>query len=97
MINILRFVSLFGFGILYIVLLVYFANRPVEEKKEKSNSNLGIGVGTIYIPKIKNGSKLIIGKDYSTIIKVDQHFNRFQKKIWKYLLGIKIEDYIEED
>ena len=49
-----------------------------------------------YIPKIKDGSKLSIGKGhFITVIKVDQHFNWLQKKMWKFLLGIKVEDYTE--
>ena len=31
-----------------------------------------------------------------TVINVDQHFNKFQKKMWKFLLGISVEDYSEE-
>lgn len=47
----------------------------------------------------KNGSKLTIGKGEFTltVMNVDQHFNWFQKKMWKFLLGIKVEDYSEED
>lgn len=52
----------------------------------------------ICIPKIKNGSKLTIGKSKGmiTVTNVDQHFNKFQKKMWKFLLGISVEDYTEE-
>ena len=31
-----------------------------------------------------------------TILKVDQHFNWFQKLMWKWCFGIKVEDYSEE-
>jgi len=48
-------------------------------------------------PIIKNGSILSIGGNIAaTKVKVDQHFNWFQKKMWKLLLGITIEDYREE-
>lgn len=33
---------------------------------------------------------------YKTSIPVDQHFNWFQKLMWKWLFGIKVEDYKEE-
>lgn len=96
MIDILIAFGLFGFTIVSVILLVYFANQPTKSKKEEPTLNQGIG--TIYIPKIKNGSKLTIGKDnFTTVIKVDQRFNWLQKKMWKFLLGIKVEDYSEEE
>lgn len=54
-------------------------------------------VGNIYIPKIINGSKIIIGRDRSNciIIPVDQHFNCFQKKMIKWCFGFDVEDYSE--
>lgn len=95
MIDIFITLGLFGFAIVGIVLLVYFANRPIKDEKEEPT--LEQGIGTIYIPKIKNGSKLTIGKDnFTTVIKVDQHFNWLQKKMWKFLLGIKVENYGED-
>lgn len=97
MIDILIALGLFGFGIFGVFLLVYMANKPVKDEKEEQISELCIG--TVCIPKIKNGSKITIGKDKYrlTVTNVDQHFNWFQKKMWKFLLGIKIEDYSEED
>lgn len=96
MIDILIALGLFGFAIVSVVLLVYFANRSIKDEKEEPT--LDQGIGTIYIPKIKNGSKLTIGKDhFITVIKVGQHFNWLQKKMWKFLLGIKVEDYSDED
>ena len=49
-------------------------------------------------PKIINGSKLTIGEKIKclSIIHVDQHFNWFQKLMWKWVFGIKVEDYSEE-
>lgn len=87
--------GLFGLECISVFLLVYFANQPTKSKKEEPTLNQGIG--TIYIPKIKNGSKLTIGKDcFITVIKVGQHFNWLQKKMWQFLLGIKVENYSED-
>lgn len=47
----------------------------------------------INVPKIKNGSVITIGKIYSLKIKVDQHFNWFQKKMIKWTFGFNVEDY----
>ena len=47
--------------------------------------------------KIVNGSLLSIGDMWAkTTLKVDQHFNWFQKIMWKWAFGIKVEDYSEE-
>ena len=61
--------------------------------------NMMIKDGTmhIYTPKIINGSLLSIGDTYAkTILKADQHFNWFQKLMWKWIFGVKVEDYSEE-
>lgn len=56
-----------------------------------------IGSSTIYCPKIVNGSMLFIGGKISNVqLKIDQHFNWFQKMMWKWVFGIKVEDYSEE-
>lgn len=34
----------------------------------------------VLIPKIKNGSKVSVGKLYSVTFNIDHHFNWFQKK-----------------
>lgn len=47
---------------------------------------------SVNLPKPK--SKIMIGSN--TIIFNDRHFNWFQKKMWKILLGIKIEDCKED-
>lgn len=59
---------------------------------------LADGVGYAYGRKIKNGSKLTIGSEAFcvTVYNVDQHFNWFQKLMWKWAFGIKVEDYSEE-
>lgn len=33
---------------------------------------------------------------YRTSLPVDQHFNWFQKLMWKLCFGVKVEDYSEE-
>lgn len=86
--------ALFGVAIIGVISMVVFANRSViYEEKEPSDPC----IRHIYIPKIKNGSKLTIGKDcFTTVVKVDQHFNWLQKKMWRFLLGIKVENYSED-
>ena len=49
------------------------------------------------IPKIKNGSKITIGKTQSLNIFTDHHFNWFQKKMIRWCFGFSIEDYTEEE
>jgi hypothetical protein len=47
--------------------------------------------------KIKNGSKFTFGGKLKTVeMTIDKHFNWFQKLIWKWCFGIKVEDYREE-
>ena len=56
-----------------------------------------IKVASVYNPKIINGSTLSIGNEiYKTQVKTDQHFNWFQKLMWKWCFGVKVEDYSEE-
>ena len=45
--------------------------------------------------KIKNGSRFSIGEYRQTSFPVDQHFNWFQKLMWKWCFGFKVEDYSE--
>lgn len=61
-------------------------------------SNNHVGTADIVgIPKIKNGSKITIGKLNALIINVDHHFNLFQKKMIKFCFGFTVEDYTEAD
>ena len=48
------------------------------------------------IPKIKNGSKISVGKLYTVTFNIDHHFNWFQKKMIKWCFGFTVEDYSEE-
>lgn len=48
------------------------------------------------LAKIKNGSSFTIGEKRKTFIPVDQHFNWFQKLMWKLCFGVKVEDYNEK-
>ena len=70
-------------------------NMNVLENTLEGTEPCTISIDT---PKIKNGSRLTIGEQTHclTVINVDQHFSKFQKKMWKFLLGIKVEDYSEE-
>ena len=52
--------------------------------------------GNIVFPKIINGSILSIGKNVGMNVNVDQHFNWFQKLMWKWCFGVRVEDYSEE-
>ena len=59
--------------------------------KDKGQS---ISFGTT---KIKNGSKFIVGGKLSQVqLTLHQHFNWFQKLMWKWCFGVKVEDYNEE-
>lgn len=49
----------------------------------------------IDIPKAK--SRLKIGKERFIIIELDTRFNKLQRKIWKYLLNIDIENLDTKD
>lgn len=96
MIDVLIALGLFVFAIIGIVLLVYFANQPTKNTKEGLITEPSIG--TFHIPKIKNGSRLTIGSDrFTNVVIVGQHFNWLQKRMWKFFLGIKVEDYSEEN
>lgn len=50
----------------------------------------------VLIPKIKNGSKVSVGKLYSVTFNIDHHFNWFQKKMIKWCFGLTVEDYTEK-
>lgn len=52
--------------------------------------------GSVNFPKIKNGSKIAVGRhDRQYILFVDHHFNWFQKKMMKFYFGFIVEDYTE--
>ena len=62
--------------------------------KEYENENCSIAVGKY---KIKNGSKFTAGGKFSELnLMLDQHFNWFQKFMWKSCFGVKVEDYSDE-
>lgn len=48
------------------------------------------------VPKIKNGSMIIIGTNNAFTIFVDHHFNWFQKRMIKWCFGFDVEDYSED-
>lgn len=52
---------------------------------------------SINVSKIKNGSKFVVGGELSRVeLTLHQHFNWFQKLMWAWCFGVKIEDYREE-
>lgn len=57
---------------------------------------LSDGIATLHMPTIKNGSIFTIGEHIKTEFRADQHFNWFQKLMWKWCFGVKIKDYSEE-
>ena len=61
-----------------------------------SKNNFDAGMTISRTPKIENGSKITIGKDRSINVIVDHHFNWFQKRILRWCLGFKVQDYSEE-
>lgn len=63
---------------------------------ELNLENITISGGVI-MPPPKPQSILWIGdKHYRTSLPADQHFNWFQKLMWKWCFGVKVEDYSEE-
>ena len=52
-----------------------------------------ITLNNIEIPKIKNGSRIRIGRVRTLNIDVDHHFNWFQKRMIKWCFGFTVEDY----
>ena len=56
----------------------------------------GIKEQAFSLARIKNGSSFTIGDKCKTFIPVDQHFNWFQKLMWKWCFGVKVEDFSEE-
>ena len=61
------------------------------EKYEK----LKINNSPLFVPKPKSVA-YIGNENYKTMLPVDQHFNWFQKLMWKWCFGVKVEDYSEE-
>ena len=69
-------------------------------KENKIEIPIGIDYGTIFLRKqgksiIKIGNARLGGTDVK--IEVSTKFNWLQKKIWKYLLNIEIEDIKEDE
>lgn len=46
--------------------------------------------------KIVNGSKITIGRNRSVAVMIDQHFNWFQKKMFRFCFVFTVEDYSED-
>ena len=55
-----------------------------------------ITLNGIEMSKIKNGSRIRIGRVRTLNIDVDHHFNWFQKRMIIWCFGFTVEDYSEE-
>ena len=66
-------------------------DNNIWDNEEEVRLDTFIGTATtIHSHKITNGSVLSIGGKYSKVgFTVDQHFNWFQKLMWKWLLELK--------
>ena len=61
---------------------------------ENETSNFATVVGKT---KIKDGSRFTAGGKFAELnLMLDQHFNWFQKFMWKSCFGVKVEDYSDE-
>lgn len=65
--------------------------------KQEITINTNTDYKTISLKKDNLKSKIIIGKEHQMVVYTEQKFNNLQKKMWKFLLGIKIEDIKEEE
>lgn len=74
----------------------YSLNSEYISCGKLDTDKITISEGVIMTPP-KPQSILWIGdKHYKTSLPSDQHFNWFQKFMWKLCFGVKIEDYNEE-
>lgn len=76
------------------------AESKIMEYGSKNANNTSYSFPPMHIvgkSKIINGSRFIIGgKLARTELRADQHFNWFQKLMWKLCFGVKVEDFNEE-
>ena len=80
----------------------------MDENKTYSINADNISSGKLDIKKITVAGGVIMssplpksilwigGKYYKTSLPADQHFNWFQKLMWKWFFGVNVEDYNEE-
>lgn len=47
---------------------------------------------TTFVPADPKSMAYIGSKSHKTTLAIDQHFNWFQKLMWKWCFGVKIED-----
>lgn len=59
-------------------------------------SSITVKGGTIKTPPNPKSILWIGGKYYKTSLPVDQHFNWFQKLMWRWFFGVNVEDYNKE-
>ena len=48
---------------------------------------------TTFVPVKPKSIASIGGESYKTTLTIDQHFNWFQKLMWKWCFGVEIKDY----
>lgn len=96
LINILR--GNFDIAMMNIIAIILCCLNIVSSDKQEDEMNCeNMQVcDLVGFPKIKNGSKVRIGKNYEICLIVDHHFNWFQKKMIKWCFGLKVEDYKED-
>ena len=59
----------------------------------KQLESVTIKGGRLFVPPDPKSILWIGDKHYRTSLPVDQHFNWFQKLMWKVCFGIKVKDY----
>lgn len=66
--------------------------------KLKYNPNQNLNENLVLSINSQNPKSIaIIGKEpFKITIQIEQHFNWFQKLMWKWCFGIKVEDYKKE-
>ena len=65
----------------------------ISQKDKKMNEYKSTDNKTIFTPATPKSIASIGGESYKTTLAIDQRFNWFQKLMWKWCFGVKIEDY----
>ena len=82
-----------------IILIVTIKNKLLRGKVMEFNADelkeVAINGGVVFTKPLPTSILWIGDKHYRTSLPADQHFNWFQKLMWKVCFGIKVEDYSE--
>ena len=65
----------------------------ISQRDKKMNEYKSTDNKTIFTPATPKSIASIGGESYKTTLAIDQRFNWFQKLMWKWCFGVKIEDY----